>query len=187
MTHEVIKRVIDSFPITTAEGRKQLNIEDDFTDDDTIIDRLITASAKFCGEIVGQNIFHTTVTHKVSNFEGGTLRIKEVPFITFTSITYTAADGTETVLTEANDDYYFFEDEFYVDLYIDSTYGEAKAKLEMVYESGYPDTGIPEDIYAAILIQMATLYDHERSGYNDYKSKANRAVIALLSPYIKLI
>ena len=186
MTYEVIKRVIDSFPITTAEGRKQLNIEDDFTDDDAIIDRLITASAKYCGEIVGNNIFKTTVTHKISNFSGGTIRIKEVPFREFVSITYTDASGVSKVLV-ADTDYYFFEDEFYVDLVIDSAYGESKAKIVLVYLSGYADDAIPEDIYSAILIQMATLYDHERSGYSDYKSKANRAVLALLSPYIKLI
>ena len=189
-TYEVIKKVNVSLPITVLEAKGQLNLEPEYVEDDALITRYIKASERFCSGLIGRDIAETTVTHKISNFLGGTIRIKENPLKSITSVTHFDADGGETVIplkTSSVDGYTLLEDQFFFDLCLPTEFGGADHKLVLVYKTGVITSEISMDMIAAIHIKVATLYDHERENYSDYKLKSNRAIENLLAQYMRML
>ncbi len=183
MTYDVVNKKVIGSPISTSDGKKHLNIEDDFIEDDDYIDGLIKSSERYCSGIIGSDIFKTEVTHSFNKYNGGVLRIKENPLLSFTGISYIDIDDNEVPIDEA--DYKVIESQFFFDVEIGITIDTDKLILE--YVTGFDDLDIPTDMYHAIKIYLGTLYDQERAGYGDYKMKANRAVQHLLAQYIKLL
>ena len=184
-TYEVVKKINISLPITVLEAKAQLNLEPDYTEDDAMITRYIKSAERFCSGLIGGDISTTTVTHKISNFLGGTIRVKENPFESMTSVTHTDADGNDTVINPI--DYTLNESQFFFDLTLPSTYGGEDEKITMVYVTGTETANIPSDVISAIHIKVATLYDHERENYSDYKLKSNRAIENLLAQYMLML
>lgn len=189
-TYEVIKKVNVSLPITVLEAKNQLNLEDDFLEDDLLITRYIKASERFCSGLIGRDIAETTVTHKISNFLGGTIRVKENPLMSITSVTHTDADGVDIVIplkTSSVDGYTLYEDQFFFDVCLPTEYGGEDQKVTLIYKTGVVISEIPMDMISAIHIKVATLYDHERENYSDYKLKSNRSIENLLAQYMRML
>ena len=184
-TYEVIKKINVSLPITVLDAKKQLNLEADFVEDDDLITRFIRSAERYCSGIIGCDISVTTVTHKISNFLGGTIRVKENPLKSMTSVTHISSDGITTVISA--DDYKLYESQYFFDITLPVEYGGDGETIIMVYDTGVVNSEIPEDILNAIHVKVATLYDHEREDYSDYKLKSNRAISGLLSPYIRML
>lgn len=205
MTYEVIRKRNLSLPITVEEAKRQVNLEPEFIEDDVLIEKYIKSAERFCSGILGSDIAETEVTHKITNYLGGTIRIKEYPLMSIISIKYydlttTIIPGTgsgtgpgsedEIIPTEriiGSDEYSILEDQFYFDLTLPSDIGGENHKLEIKYKTGNLKEDIQPDIISAIEIKVATLYDHEREGYSDYKLKDNRSIQNLLAPYMRLL
>tara|TARA_R110000803_G_scaffold210835_1_gene284139 strand:+ start:8710 stop:9267 length:558 start_codon:yes stop_codon:yes gene_type:complete len=185
MTYEVIKKKNVTLPISIADAKKQVSIETEFTEDDILIGKYIKAAERFCSGLLGSDIAETDVTHTISNFLGGTIRVKESPLMSITSIKHYDADNNETVVDVA--DYTLLEDQFLFDISLPPELGGEFHKVVLQYKTGYINDDIPPDYISAIEIKVATLYDHERENYSDYKLKSNRAIQNLLAPYMRYL
>jgi len=182
-TFEKIKRKIIGNPISLTLAKNQMNIEDTFTEDDTLITQYIAAAEGRCSGLISQAIFKTEITHTINNYLGGLLVVRENPLNTFTSISIFDEDDNEIVL--ADDDYIIYDDttSFVIELKDDNPL-DKKKKIVLEYTTGREDDEVEPEIVQAILIEITTLYDNERSDYTDYRNKNNRAVYNLLSKHI---
>ena len=185
MAYEVIKKKNVTLPITVEEAKEQVNLEIDFTEDDIIIAKYIKAAERFCSGLIGSDIAETDVKHTISNFLGGTIRVKEYPLMSITSIKHFDSSNTETVIEP--EDYKLLEDQFLFDITLPPKFGGEGEKIVLEYKTGEKNEDILPDLISAIEIKVATLYDHERENYSDYKLKSNRAIQNLLAPHMRYI
>lgn len=182
--YAVIKKQVVSNPITNTIAKKHLNLEDDFVEDDALIQSMTNAAERFCSGMISADISLTSVTHSFNKYIGGLLRIRETPLVSLDEVKYTDEDGATTIVDAA--DYELIESQFFFDLTIDVAKYPSGGKVTLSYTTGFEDE-LPADIEHAIKIMLGTLYDQERDGYSDYKMKPNRAVQHLLAPYIRLL
>lgn len=182
--YAVIKKQVVSNPITNTIAKKHLNLEEDFVEDDALIQAMTNASERFCSGMISADIALTSVTHSFNKYSGGVLRINETPLVSMDEVKYVDTEGVETILTAM--DYELIESQFFFDVTLDSSAYPSEGKVILSYQTGYQDE-LPADIEHAIKIMLGTLYDQERDGYSDYKMKPNRAVQHLLAPYIRMI
>tara|TARA_R110000851_G_scaffold295923_3_gene450920 strand:+ start:185 stop:742 length:558 start_codon:yes stop_codon:yes gene_type:complete len=185
MTYEVIRKKNLSLPITIEEAKKQVSLETSFIEDDVLLERYIKSAERFCSGILGSDIAETEVTHKITNYLGGKIRVKEYPLISISSIKYYDSTNAERVLSGT--EYLLLEDQFYFDITLPADIGGENHKLEIKYKTGNAKEDINPDFISAIEIKVATLYDHERENFSDYKLKSNRAIQNLLAPYMRLL
>ena len=184
-TYEVIRKKNVSSPLSVEDAKAHLNLESDYVEDDGYIGGLIKSAERFCSGILSSDISETSVKHVINNFLGGTIRSQENPFMSMTKVTHIDSEGTETEIT--SDDYVIRESQYFFDLILSSSIGGEDHKIKLEYITGQNKNDISDDIISAIKIKVATLYDHEREDYMDYKLKSNRAINSLLAPYIRLL
>lgn len=170
-------------PVTKAEAKKQLQIETEFTADDTHIELLVSIAIDKAEADTNSDILETT-NELIFDIERGfqCYTIPQAPFLSFTKLQKLEADGT-TWTDIANTEYMvrpgysLFEIELLES--IDTT------KLKATYKTGYADADIPKVLKGAILIKTADLFDSERQGYT-INVAANKAYESLISKHIRV-
>lgn len=88
-------------PVSLAEVRAWCRIDDDFTDDDTMLQGLIVAYRTQAEHETGRKFLSTTLEQVLDAFPAAELELAEQPISSITSIKYLDETGTEQTLDNA--------------------------------------------------------------------------------------
>jgi hypothetical protein len=161
--------------ITLVEAKAQLRLEEDFYDDDTLIEGLISDSRTLAEEYCQIDIAKTENTVKFYNINSQDITFTEIPFIDTISVQY---KNDSDVFVDVPIDYTIEKKKSYFKLYFDEVldYEELVIKFHTGYEVG----SCPNSVKRAMLVKISDLYDTERSSY-DHNMKNNLTFERLLS------
>jgi hypothetical protein len=175
MYSNVIKKEKIDAVVTLDQAKKQLNVDADFTDDDSHILALIDAATGAAEDYTASDIALTRNTLEFIRFEGQQIIINEAPYDVMESVT---ADGQDI----PKEDFEVMDKRSYFVI----TFKEVVRadKLVVVFLTGYhPDTA-PPPLSAAILVKVNDLYDVERTSYTIGNFKDNKTFDRLLNGHV---
>ncbi len=178
---------IASEPVTRTEAKAHLRV--DFSDDDDLIDNLITAAREYCEAFTNRRFITETKTYKLDVFPAGDLI--ELPCAPvqspITSIAYVDVNGTTQTFSSAS--YSLRNDRAKGEVVLGYGYSwpttrDQPAAVTITYVAGYGDltTDVPEAIRAAIKLLVADMYEH-REAQVETRMQENPTVQRLLWPY----
>lgn len=184
MLQNTIKTKV-TYHILLADAKTHLNIEDDFTDDDSYITQLIKDSTQEAENYVDSDIAKTTNVFEYYDFYGSQVTLDGVPTISVESITYLDSAGDSQTVTLADCTIkkgvqvteIVFPDADYIDT----------DKLTVNYTSGYEDsTTVPASIHRAILMKIGDFYDVQRGSMVSGAFKDSGAFERALNSFKKI-
>lgn len=170
----MINKVKTLYHVSLAEAKKQIRLDDDFTQDDGQILALIKAATEIAENFIKKDIAKTTNVLTRYDFSGGWIRILEGNLISITSI-----EIKETPTPLSNFTTYVYRDYFKIEL--DSPVDTEE--LTVTFETGFDANKLPAPIKTAILIKIADLYDMQRSSFVFVSNKDTGIFETLLLPY----
>lgn len=143
--------------IQLSELKQQLNIDSDYTDEDSYLESLIDASVDFCENLAGFDIVSTDNELLVNDFNSNSINIYEQNFSGITSITLNSETINDYTIEEYHTKFKIeFTDSMIGDLKINFKTGDLKARYKQ-----------------AILIKASDLYDAERQSYTSLNHNEN--------------
>lgn len=156
--------------ITLAQLKAQLVIDTDYTEEDTYLNRLISAAEAYVASHTGRTLDYATVIDYHDDFPTTDyIELKQAPFISLTSITYVDTNGTRQTWTASPEPWVVVTDEGMPRIYLgyDQDWPDArcqKKSVQITYLAGYASgspltTNAPEDLKHAALMIAATMYD----------------------------
>ena len=158
-------------PISTADMKTYLKV--DYSDDDDIIDELITTARKMVENYIQRKVGSQTLKAYWTAY-GKYVRLPFAPVNSVTTVKTIEKDNTETLTV--NTDYFLLGDD--QDKYLEmSTWG--KIGLEVVYTAGY--STVPNEILIAIKRTVARYYEFRGDDVEDYS--LDKMTRKILSPY----
>ena len=133
--------------------------------DDTLIGRKITAAREYVERMTGRTLIDTTLELVLDVFPRAAIAVPNGPLSSVTSVTYIAADGTETVLdsgaytVDTDSDRIAPGDDGWPST--DSAINAVRVR----YVAGYGDeaTDVPEPLREAILLLSAHWYENREA------------------------
>ena len=170
--------------VTLTEAKAHLVV--DYSDDDTLISSLITASRKWCEHRTNRFFTPTNVTLSRNGFSS-MMPLKYKPILEITSIEY---DDEATGNTLAADQYQLDAYNNYVvrayGVSFPSTryhWDSVRINYRVGYASGSPEVvAVPEDVKRASLLIIGDLYEH-REKQQDIMLYENTTAEMLISNY----
>lgn len=169
MFENIINKTITATPISLDEAKMQCSVDLDYTDDDTLLNRLIADAIGIAEDVAGRDIAAKT---NVLVLEDGTLseyRINEASFGSITSIVYKDLDDNEITLNANQYKAYKREISTTVKFYEAGTKNPVTIEfneMTITFTSGYSTSSdMPRSARAAVLIKINDLYDLERTTY----------------------
>jgi hypothetical protein len=177
-TNDIIK-VKQGSIITLQQAKEQLNVEEDFLEDNEHILFLIEAATSAAEDYAGIDINSTLNTLEFIEFYGDSIQIKEAPYKSITSITVTV-DGIDTVLNSG----LYTVQRRKTDFIIIFNENIEADKLVVVFVTGWLHDEAPASIISAILVKINDLYDIERTSYTvGANFRDNKTFTRLLGAY----
>ena len=167
--------------VTLAQAKKQLNIEDSFTDQDTLIESYIDASVENCENFIGGHIIPGDLVLQLDKFDDPVI-FEAIPVKSITSVKY-YADGNEVTLSPekyalTKQSETVFKLRFKEDL---PTTDKRFDAVTITVACGFTDNKIPKPIVQAIKLQIADMYTIRE----DRKELLSTQAMSLLRPYKK--
>lgn len=153
------------YPVSLAEAKKHLHEES--SNQDTLITLFLGAATKHCEKFLGRALIDQTWELTLDEFPTNELKIPLPPLIEIVSVIYINSDGDEVTLTEGTD---FTVDNVSEPGWIVPVNGSWPSPFEGInsvrvrFRAGYLDSSSPpvanvdEDIVAAVLMTLGTLY-----------------------------
>lgn len=149
-------------PIELEEAKLHLRV--DVNEDDRLIEALIKAGTKYAEKFMGRALVDQTWDHYLDAFPTGYIEIPRPPLIEVIGVFYMS--GSETEFT----DYVVDDASEPARVYLPAsgtwpTVDNQRNAVRIRFRAGYvdysssPPGDVPEDIKAAILIYIATLYN----------------------------
>lgn len=174
---------------TLAEAKKQLHIEDEFTEDDNYIESLIEVAIESVEDDTNSDVMDTAnvLTHRIG--DGGESgistiwQIAQAPFQSFTKLE-TSPDGT-TFTELAATAYKVTSNNLFITIEFLSALSPTPYALRITYKTGYPDATRPVKLKQAALVRITDLFDNERQGYNLNSVIENVAYRRLISKHVR--
>jgi len=157
--------------ITLAEAKLHLKIDDDLTEDDSLIAALITAARRKCETITWRTFLASTWDYALDEFpwgangwrdgRGDQIRIPNPPLISVTSVSYLDDLGSTVALSGS-----LYQSSLGTPGIVSPTYGTSwpygrwqASGVVVRYVAGYGlASAVPETIKAAIKILLTNLY-----------------------------
>lgn len=167
--------------VTLAQARKQLRIEDSFTDEDELIQSYIDAAVVNCENFIGGHIIPGDLVINYDKFESPVV-FEAFPLKSVTSVKYftsdveTTMDAAKYSLTKQSEKVFklrFKEDTPSTDTRFDA--------VTITVACGFTGNVIPKPIIQAIKLQIADMYEIRE----DRKEMLSTAAMSLLRPYKK--
>lgn len=175
------KKTKTGTPITLDEAKKQVQIEPDFTADDSYIEMLVGIAIDKIENDTNSDVLETTnelLFVPENGFQSYT--IPQAPLISVTKlekrIGNTWSDVADTAY-EVTAGFAKFELTLLENITAD--------QFRLTYKTGYAAADIPKVLKGAALIKTADLFDSERQGYT-LNVAANRAYESLISKHIRI-
>lgn len=138
-----------SYPVSLAEAKRHLRIDDDWNDDDDYINSLIMAATEMAENYIGKDISETENTQIMYDFVDDTVAIYDGNLISFTSL----VTDSSVVYTP-----YEIHRHYNFSLVTFENYISADS-VTLTYKTGYEEEKVPVVIKQAILIKIGDLYD----------------------------
>lgn len=167
--------------VTLAQAKKQLRIEEDFTDEDELIQSYIDAAVELSEKFIGGHILPKIMTIKADSFSNP-LVFEAFPLKEISSVKFFPKDGTAEA-TLPNEDYVLTKDSDKVfRLRFKNTVPEIADQYDAVtYSIKVGMTEIPKGIIQAIKLQVSDMYERRE----DRAEVVTTVSGALLRPYKK--
>lgn len=169
--------------ITLAELKNQLNVEEEFTDDDQLLETLLGTAVETIENMINGHIQHKEMIQEIDLSKGSSFFFPIAPLLSIESIKAMNPENqqweTVSVIYELEEMHNGFSINF------KSLPSYIPSKLQITYEVGYSSNEIPKPLKQAILIQAADFYDSERSGYTASGLQKTNLIERLVSPYIR--
>lgn len=173
----------ESEPVTLDEARAQLRLDDDQTEENTLISGYITAARSFVEETTARRLITQTVDRVLDRFPAATFPLFVANVQAIESITYIDADGNEQTLPATA--YRFDTTRGYlqaVDSWPDTADQINAATIRLTV--GYGDAAsVPQPIKQAILLLVSYWFNTREAASETTIKTAPLAVAALLAPY----
>jgi uncharacterized phiE125 gp8 family phage protein len=179
----VIEKNKTQWPVTLTEVKDHLNIDSDFTADDSKLTGMIRTATEWAEGYIDKDIALTTNTAQFTK-DYNHMRIKEGNLRSVTSVT----DTKESVLIDSAR-YTVIKNYNSFDLDFDEGDDSSRFTVEeplVVFVTGYTREDCPPSIKQAIMIRVGDLYDIERNNYAQGAIKNIQASERLLNQYVKL-
>lgn len=179
-----------SEPVSRSEAKAHLRV--DSSDDDTLIDALITAAREWVESYTGRALGLQTLQISMPWFLRR-IDLPRPPLRTVVSMTYTDTDGAEQSLavgtyyrTVSDSDCQPAFLELLDNVSLPSLYSSEVA-VKIRFQAGYDTTGSPSDVVPkgltqAMLLVIGDLYEH-REARLDAETYDNPTARALLAPF----
>jgi hypothetical protein len=151
----MISKTKTTFPVSLADARKHLRLDDDFTDDDEEINLLIEVATQLAEDYLNKDIALTTNTLKLYDFLSDTIEVNESNLIEVVSV------KDEYGNSYTWDKFYVWDSHFEIEL--DST--PSGDPLTVVFTTGFESGKCPKPIIQAIKVKIWDLYDIGRSSH----------------------
>jgi hypothetical protein len=149
----------DAYHVELEEAKQQLNLDDEFYDDDLYVTQLIEDATQEIENYIESDIAKTTNTYEFYEFSSNCLIIKRSPLISVDSISYLDSNGDSQTITVADCKIQRSNQKIYIEL--DSSY--TTDKLTVVFKSGFLDKETcPSALKRFVLRRVSDLYDVER-------------------------
>lgn len=175
-------------PVTLAEAKLHLRIEDSATEEDALITRAIKAATAACENMIRRAIMTQTWEISLDEFPSGPIRLARPPVQAITSISYYREGDGQLVLLDGAD-YYLDtatlpgwaccdpEKDWPLDVY------ERAGAVMVRFTAGYADAAsVPEPIKEWIFCAIEDLY-RNRGVMIDSRDKPNDFINGLLDGY----
>ncbi|QZT38707.1 phage gp6-like head-tail connector protein [Halosquirtibacter xylanolyticus] len=169
--------------ITLSELKQQLNVEEEYTDDNLLLETFLGTAVEAIENMINGHIQHKEIIQEIDLEKGNTFYFPIAPLVSIQGVKAINPDNQEwetvSVVYELTERYNGFILKFA------SLPSNTPSKLQITYEVGYPSNEIPKPLKQAILVQAADFYDSERSGYTASGLQKTNLVERLVSPYIR--
>lgn len=155
-------------PISLAEARLHLRIDESVTNEDALVQSLVTATRQWGENFTGRAFITQTWQEKLDRF-CGRLVLPKAPVASVTSITYLDTTGATQTLSSSLYRVSLPTGPFAGPATIEPEYGETWPMTRAVdnavtvtYVAGYGAKGadVPAAILAALKLRLGTLYEH---------------------------
>jgi uncharacterized phiE125 gp8 family phage protein len=165
--------------VSLALAKQQLRIEEDFEQDDDLIQSIIDASVNASENYMGCKIVDSDAVLNLDALE----RVigLPVPARSITSIKYFSASGDEITMPDADYKLLSFGKESSIRLVPESIPVTASRfdAVEITLKTGFEEENVPKAIVQAVLIQVSDMYDRRE----DRVETPLTASTKLLRPY----
>ena len=161
-------------PITRGEAKLHLKIESGQTDDDELIDALVSADREACEEFTNRCLVWSNWELRLDEFPtdlDGEIRLPRPPLRQVLAVRYVDADGAKQLLGSGN----YLVDDRSEPARVRPAYGlqwpatrQQMGAVTVEYVAGYPiddagsptdwSAGVPKPIIAALKLQLGHLY-----------------------------
>jgi len=176
--------------ITTAQAKAHLRV--DISDDDTLIDTLVTAARMHVEMHTGRSFAQHTYRADIPNFNDAIV-LPHRPIQSITSIQYYNTDSPEALTTLAANVYNLNSETIYRNYGMDwpTAWAIRPDAISITYATGYLDNAspraatFPEAIRQAVYLIVGDLYENREGQFaNNFATvQPNRTVDALINPY----
>jgi len=152
-------------PVTLEQAKKQCVIEASFTDDDDLLNRLITVVRIHGENTSGRQFVEAEYDLKLNGFPAGSeaIELPRPPFQSITSFSYVDADGEDQTLEE-NTDFEVDDTGLCAKINPVDSWPTGAKSLTIRFKTGWPlDSGeptTPEPIKQWILVKVSTFYEN---------------------------
>ena len=161
-----------NLPITLDEAKAHCRVT--FSDDDTLIERLINAATHEIQNRTQRTLCETTYIEQLDRFPSGGIKLAMPPLLSVQSIIYFNAAGAQITLSSSDYLVDTHSEPGWVMLAPNKEWPETQDRINAVaitYKAGYLAGGnaqqqrdaVPEDLRAWLLIRVATLYENRES------------------------
>lgn len=154
-----------TYPITTAAAKLHLRV--DASDEDTLIDALITAATEMAEQHTGRAIMQQTWQLTLDEFPEY-FELTRVPVQSITSITYVDTAGATQTLS--NTQYALAQDDFgfaRIDPTYDAVWPDTRLQpgaVTVIFVCGYASASVvPESIKQWIKLMVAAMYENREA------------------------
>lgn len=180
-----------SEPLTTAEGKKHLEIDSSVTAHDTFIASLITATRIYAERYTNRALINTTFDLFLDQFPPGdeTILLPRAPLSSVTSVTYVDGDGASQTWSSSAYDVSASREPGRVRLAYSENYPATRDQADAVtvrFVGGYGATAssVPQPIKQAMLLLLGHWFENRESVVvGTIAAPAPLAATALLDSY----
>lgn len=155
-------------PVSLSEAKTHLRVS--ISDDDALIDALITAARRWCERLRNESFVTQTWKLYADNWPGGdTIPLPMGPVQSVTSVTYTDEDGNESTLSSSNYLVDTVSRPARIRLKADQSWPTVTLRelnaIVVTYDAGYGDNAsdVPEEVVAAIKLLVGHLYENREA------------------------
>lgn len=148
-----------ALPVSLADVKLQLRLDTDTDVEDSLLTRLVRASAERCSHETGRAML--TTAYRLEAGIAEKLLLPRPPLVEVTAVILIDSDGNETVLTES--DYTLNQTRAQTLLTVTDP-GDA-VTVVVEFDAGYGETAasLPEALASWILLDVATLYEQRQA------------------------